>query len=74
MAQWLMDPTRNDEVAGLIPGLLSELRIWHCHELWCRSVATAPIRPLAGEPPYAPEVAQEKGKKTKTTNQKKQHY
>ena len=48
--------------------LLSGLRIWCCRELWCRSqcglglallwlwrrlVATAPIRPLAWEPPYA---------------------
>ena len=28
--------TRNHEVVGLIPGL-SGLRVWHCHELWCRS-------------------------------------
>ena len=47
---------------------LSGLRIRHCRELWCRSqmssdpmllwlwcrpAATAPIRPLAWEPPYA---------------------
>ena len=25
--------------------------------LWCRPVITAPIRPLAWEPPYAPSVA-----------------
>ena len=25
--------------------------------LWCRPAATAPIRPLAWEPPYAPDVA-----------------
>jgi len=50
--------------------LLSELRIWCCRELWCRSqtwlgssvavavlYATAPIRPLAWEPPYAAVVA-----------------
>ena len=30
-----------------------------------RLVATAPIRPLAWEPPYAVEAAQEKAKKTK---------
>ena len=29
--------TRNHEVAGLTPGLLNGLRIWHCCELWCRS-------------------------------------
>ena len=44
--------------------LLGGLRIWHCHELWCRSqtqpgsqVATAPIRPLAWEPSYAAGTA-----------------
>ena len=31
-----MNLTRNHEVAGLIPGLLSELRIRCCCELWCR--------------------------------------
>ena len=31
------NPTRNDEVVGLIPASLSGLRIWHCRELWCRS-------------------------------------
>ena len=33
--------------------------------LWRRPVATAPIRPLAWEPPYAMGAAQENGKKTK---------
>ena len=33
--------------------------------LWRRPVATAPIRPLAWEPPYAAGVAQEKAKKKK---------
>ena len=47
---------------------LSGLRIWHCHDLWCRSqmwlgsgvvwlwrglAAAALIEPLAWEPPYA---------------------
>ena len=27
------------EDTGSVPGLLSELRIWHCRELWCRSGA-----------------------------------
>ena len=51
---------------------LTELRIWHCHELWCRSqnsaqiwhccgcgrlVAKAPTGPLAWEPPYAAGAA-----------------
>ena len=29
--------TRNHEVVGLTPGLAQWLRIWYCHELWCRS-------------------------------------
>jgi len=33
--------------------------------LWCRPVATAPIRPLAWEPPYAEGVAQEIAKRPK---------
>ena len=33
--------------------------------LWHRLVATARIRPLAREPPYAMGAAQENGKKTK---------
>ena len=37
MAQWLTNPTRNQEVAGSILGLLSGLRIRSCCELWCRS-------------------------------------
>ena len=36
VVQWLTNPTRNDEVAGSIPGLGSGLRIRHCHEPWCR--------------------------------------
>ena len=33
--------------------------------LWCRPVATAPIRPLAWEPPYATGEALEKAKRQK---------
>ena len=33
--------------------------------LWRRSAATAPIRPLAWEPPYATGVALEKAKRQK---------
>ena len=32
-----MNLTRISEDAGSIPASLSGLRIWHCHELWCRS-------------------------------------
>jgi len=33
--------------------------------LWCRSVATAPIGPLAWDPPYDADVALKKKKKKK---------
>ena len=33
--------------------------------LWCRPVTTAPIRPLAWEPPYASGAALEKAKRQK---------
>ena len=75
--------TSNCEDTVSIPGLLSGLRIWHCRELccrsqtrlgtgvavlWCRPVATAPIRPLAQEPPYASGAALIRQKRRKTCN------
>ena len=62
-AQWLTNPTRSHEVADSIPGLARGLGIWRCRELWCRPAATAPIRPLTWEPPYALGSALEKTKK-----------
>jgi len=65
--------------------LISGLRIWCCPELWCRSqrqlgsgvavalarlVATALIRPLAWEPPYAMGAALDKTKKKKKSIEK----
>ena len=40
--------------------------------LWYRLAATAPIRPLAWEPPYAEGVAKRNSKDKKTKKQKKQ--
>ena len=40
--------------------------------LWCRPEATAPIGPLAWEPPYAAGAAQEIAKKKTKKKKKKQ--
>ena len=37
MAQQLPNPTSIHEDTGLILASLSGLKIWHRHELWCRS-------------------------------------
>ena len=39
--------------------------------LWCRLAATAPIRPLAWEPPYVAGAALEKAKRQKKKKKKK---
>ena len=61
VAQWLTNPTRNHKVAGLILGLTQWVKdlAW----LWLWPASTAPIRPLAWEPPYAAGGPQEKTKK-----------
>ena len=42
--------------------LLRWLRIWCCHELWCRPAAAALIQPLAWELPYVRGVTLKKKK------------
>ena len=87
MVQWLTNLTRNHEVAGLIPGLSQWVKdpgiavscgVGHRRGsdptlLWLRrrALATAPIRPLAWEPPYAAGAAQEIATTTTTTKRQK---
>ena len=81
MAQSLTNPTRNNEVAGSIPGLaqwVGDLAVamscdvgHRCGSdlallwLWLRPAAAALIGPLACESPYAREAALEKAKRQK---------
>ena len=37
MAQWLANLTKNMRLQVQSLALPSGLRIWRCHELWCRS-------------------------------------
>ena len=58
------NPTRNREVSRSIPSLAQWVKDPALLWLWCRLAATASIRPLAWEPPYAAGEAL-KGQKTK---------
>ena len=71
VAQWLTNPTRNHEVEGLILGLAQWVKDLVFLWLWCKPVATALIRPLAWEPPYAAGAALKTKTKDKLKKKKK---
>ena len=57
--------SRNNEVEGLIPGLTQWVKDLALLWLWRRPTATAPVRPLAWEPPCALRAALKRQKPKK---------
>ena len=52
-----LNPTRNHEVGGLLPGPTQWVKDLALLQLWRRPAAVVLIRPLVWEPPYAMGVA-----------------
>ena len=66
-----MNPARNHEVMGSIPGLAQWAKDLALLWLRNRQVAITPIGPLAWKPPYAEGVTQKKKKKKKRKKERK---
>ena len=57
------NPTRNREVASLIPGLAQGVKDLALLWLWCRPEAAAPVQPLTWDSPYAVGMALKRKRK-----------
>ena len=70
VAQWLMNPTSNHGDMGSTPGTTQWVKDPALLWLWCKPAGTAPIQPLAWEPPYAVDAHNKRQKKKKMNNNK----